>query len=397
MEFRDLKKQYEVLKKDIDRAMTEVAASGAFIMGDPVRELEQELADYVGVKHCLACANGTDALTLALKAIGVGKGDAVFVPDFTFFATAEVVSLEGATPVFVDVNPDTFNMDPKSLDDAVRSVHDNMTLRPRAVIAVDLFGQPADFAALRAITKREGMTLIEDGAQGFGGSIKMPKSNGEGYTVRRACSFGDIATTSFFPAKPVGCYGDGGAVFTNNDEWAALIASLRVHGKGSYKYDNVRIGLNSRLDTIQAAILRVKLKAFKDYELESVNKNAEYYTQLLGGMTRFLKKEIQITPPSVPQGYTSSWAQYTIRLSVPSGNGTFNREALMAKMKAKGIPTMVYYPTPMSKQTAFKEVHSFALTPHAEELSKSVLSLPMHPYLTREEVRTVAEHLINCL
>lgn len=397
MEFRDLKKQYEVLKKDIDRAMTEVAASGAFIMGDPVRELEQELADYVGVKHCLACANGTDALTLALKAIGVGKGDAVFVPDFTFFATAEVVSLEGATPVFVDVNPDTFNMDPKSLDDAVRSVHDNMTLRPRAVIAVDLFGQPADFAALRAITKREGMTLIEDGAQGFGGSIKMPKSNGEGYTVRRACSFGDIATTSFFPAKPVGCYGDGGAVFTNNDEWAALIASLRVHGKGSYKYDNVRIGLNSRLDTIQAAILRVKLRAFKEYELEAVNKIAEYYTQLLGGMTRFLKKEIQITPPSVPQGYTSSWAQYTIRLSVPSGNGTFNREALMAKMKAKGIPTMVYYPTPMSKQTAFKEVHSFALTPHAEELSKSVLSLPMHPYLTREEVRTVAEQLINCL
>ena len=397
MEFRDLKKQYEVLKKDIDRAMTEVAASGAFIMGDPVRELEQELADYVGVKHCLACANGTDALTLALKAIGVGKGDAVFVPDFTFFATAEVVSLEGATPVFVDVNPDTFNMDPKSLDDAVRSVHDNMTLRPRAVIAVDLFGQPADFAALRAITKREGMTLIEDGAQGFGGSIKMPKSNGEGYTVRRACSFGDISTTSFFPAKPVGCYGDGGAVFTNNDEWAALIASLRVHGKGSYKYDNVRIGLNSRLDTIQAAILRVKLKAFKEYELDAVNKIAEYYTQLLGGMTRFLKKEIQITPPSVPQGYTSSWAQYTIRLSVPSGNGTFNREALMAKMKAKGIPTMVYYPTPMSKQTAFKEVHSFALTPHAEELSKSVLSLPMHPYLTREEVRTVAEQLINCL
>lgn len=397
MEFRNLKKQYEVLKEDIDRAMTEVAASGAFIMGDPVRELEQELADYVGVKHCLACANGTDALTLALKAIGVGKGDAVFVPDFTFFATAEVVSLEGATPVFVDVNPDTFNMDPKSLDDAVRSVHDNMTLRPRAVIAVDLFGQPADFAALRAITKREGMALIEDGAQGFGGSIKMPNANGEGYTVHRACSFGDISTTSFFPAKPVGCYGDGGAVFTNNDEWASLIASLRVHGKGSYKYDNVRIGLNSRLDTIQAAILRVKLKAFKEYELEAVNKIAEYYTQLLGGMTRFLKKEIQITPPTVPAGYTSSWAQYTIRLSVPSGNGTFNREALMAKMKAKGIPTMVYYPTPMSKQTAFKEVHSFALTPRAEELSKSVLSLPMHPYLTREEVRTVAEQLINCL
>lgn len=397
MEFRDLKQQYAALKQDIDRAMTEVAASGAFIMGNPVRELEAELADYVGVKHCLACANGTDALTLALKALGVGKGDAVFVPDFTFFASAEVVSLEGATPVFVDVDPRTFNMDAKSLDDAVRSVHDNMTLRPKAVIAVDLFGLPADFTAIRAITKREGMFLIEDGAQGFGGSIKLPKPDGDGFVVRRACSFGDISTTSFFPAKPLGCYGDGGAVFTNNDEWAALIESYRVHGKGSYKYDNVRIGLNSRLDTLQAAILRVKFKAFKEHELADVNRNADYYTQLITGMTRFIRKEIQITPPYIPAGFSSSWAQYTIQLSVPSGNGTFNREVLQAKLKAKGIPTMVYYPTPMSGQTAFKEVHSFALTPNALNLSKSVLSLPMHPYLTREEIRTVAEQLINCI
>ena len=374
MEFRDLKKQYAALKQDIDRAMTEVAASGAFIMGNPVRELEAELAEYVGVKHCLACANGTDALTLALKALGVGKGDAVFVPDFTFFASAEVVSL--------------------SLDDAIRSVHDHMTLRPKAVIAVDLFGLPADFTAIRAITKREGMYLIEDGAQGFGGSIKLPKPDGDGFMVRRACSFGDISTTSFFPAKPLGCYGDGGAVFTDNDEWAALIESYRVHGKGSYKYDNVRIGLNSRLDTLQAAILRVKFKAFKEHELADVNRNAEYYTQLISGMTRFISKEIQITPPYIPAGFSSSWAQYTIQLSVPSGNGTFNREVLQAKLKAKGIPTMVYYPTPMSGQTAFKEVHSFALTPHAHTLSKSVLSLPMHPYLTREEIRTVAEQLI---
>ena len=394
MEFRDLKKQYAALKQDIDRAMTEVAASGAFIMGNPVRELEAELAEYVGVKHCLACANGTDALTLALKALGVGKGDAVFVPDFTFFASAEVVSLEGATPVFVDVDPRTFNMDAKSLDDAIRSVHDHMPLRPKAVIAVDLFGLPADFTAIRAITKREGMYLIEDGAQGFGGSIKLPKPDGEGFVVRRACSFGDISTTSFFPAKPLGCYGDGGAVFTDNDEWAALIESYRVHGKGSYKYDNVRIGLNSRLDTLQAAILRVKFKAFKEHELADVNRNAEYYTQLISGMTRFISKEIQITPPYIPAGFSSSWAQYTIQLSVPSGNGTFNREVLQAKLKAKGIPTMVYYPTPMSGQTAFKEVHSFALTPHAHTLSKSVLSLPMHPYLTREEIRTVAEQLI---
>jgi dTDP-4-amino-4,6-dideoxygalactose transaminase len=394
MEFRDLKKQYQMLKGDIDQAMADVAASGAFIMGSPVKELEQELAEYVGVKHCIACANGTDALTLALKALGIGKGDAVFVPDFTFFATAEVVALEGATPVFVDVDPRTFNMDPKSLDDAIRSVHDHMTLRPKAVIAVDLFGQPANYPELRIITKREGMFLIEDGAQGFGGSIRLPKPSGEGYMVKRACSFGDISTTSFFPAKPLGCYGDGGAVFTDNDEWAELLASYRVHGKGSHKYDNVRIGLNSRLDTMQAAILRVKFKAFKEHELADVNKAAEYYNQLLGGMTKFLRKEIRITTPYVPEGYGSSWAQYTIQLSVPSGEGTFNREALQAKLKAKGIPTMVYYPTPMSAQTAFKEYHNFALTPNAERLSKSVLSLPMHPYLTREEVRSVVEGLI---
>ena len=397
MEFRDLKKQYQLLKGDIDKAMCDVAASGAYIMGNAVKELEQELADYVGVKHCIACANGTDALTLALKTLGVGKGDAVFVPDFTFFATAEVVALEGATPVFVDVDPETFNMDPKSLDDAIRSVHDHMTLRPKAVIAVDLFGQPANYPALRAITKREGMFLIEDGAQGFGGSIRLPKPSGEGTYVKRACSFGDISTTSFFPAKPLGCYGDGGAVFTDNDEWAAMVASYRVHGKVSHKYDNVRIGLNSRLDTMQAAILRVKLKAFQDYELADVNRVAEYYGQLLDGMTKFLKKEIRIATPTVPAGFTSSWAQYTIQLSVPSGEGTFNREVLQAKMKAKGIPTMVYYPTPMSAQTAFKECHSFALTPNAERLAKSVLSLPMHPYLTREEVRSVVEGLIYSL
>lgn len=397
MEFRDLKQQYQVLKTDIDQAMTDVATSGAFIMGSPVKELEKDLAEYVGVKHCLTCANGTDALTLALKALNIGKGDAVFVPDFTFFASAEVVSLEGATPIFVDVDPYTFNIDCKSLEEAISAVRDDMTMRPKAVIAVDLFGQPADFPHLRQIAKREGMVIIEDGAQGFGGSIRMPKADGNGFFAQRACSFGDIATTSFFPAKPLGCYGDGGAVFTNNDEWAALIESYRVHGKGSYKYDNVRIGLNSRLDTLQAAILRVKFKAFKDYELANVNKSAEYYDQLIHGMTRFSKKEIQIDTPFIPNNFTSSWAQYTIRLSVPSGNGTFNREALQAKLKAKGIPTMVYYPTPMSRQTAFKDIHRFVETDNAVTLSQSVLSLPMHPYLTREEVRTVVESLINAL
>ncbi len=234
MEFRDLKRQYRHLKADIDQAMVDVAASGGYIMGGPVKVLERELADYVGVRHCLSCGNGTDALTLALKAWGIGKGDAVFVPDFTFFASAEVIALEGATPVFVDVDPKTYNIDLDSLEQALAAVKAEGRLQPKVVIAVDLFGLPANHIELRAIAEREHLYILEDGAQGFGGSIDS----------RRACSFGDIATTSFFPAKPLGCYGDGGAVFTNNDEWAQLIESYRVHGKGSDKYDNVRIGLN---------------------------------------------------------------------------------------------------------------------------------------------------------
>ena len=391
MEFRDLKKQYQILKADIDQAMVDVATSGAYIMGSPVKELEKELAEYVGVKHCLTCANGTDALTLALKALGIGKGDAVFVPDFTFFASAEVVALEGATPIFVDVDPYTFNIDPRSLEEALDYVRSDFELRPKAVIAVDLFGLPADYDKLREITKAHHLYLIEDGAQGFGGSIRHGKE------IQRACSFGDISTTSFFPAKPLGCYGDGGAVFTDSDEWADLIESYRVHGKGSCKYDNVRIGMNSRLDTLQAAILRVKLQAFRDHELTDVNKVAEYYTQVLNGITRFSRKEIQVTTPYIPDGFMSSWAQYTLQLTVPSGNGTVNREALQAKLKALGIPTMVYYPKPMSRQTAFKGLHAYVNTPNAEHLAQSVLSLPMHPYLTREEVRHVAEKLVGVL
>lgn len=397
MEFRDLKQQYQVLKADIDKAMIDAATSGAYIMGAPVKELEQQLAEYVGVKHCSTCANGTDALTLALKAWGIGRGDAVFVPDFTFFASAEVVALEGATPVFVDVDPNTFNIDCRSLEAAIRAVRDNMNLRPRVIVAVDLFGLPANHMELREIAKREGLYILEDGAQGFGGSIRTPREDGKGFVIHRACSFGDISTTSFFPAKPVGCYGDGGAVFTDNDEWAALIESYRVHGKGQCKYDNVRIGMNSRLDTIQAAILQVKLRAFREHELTDVNRIAEYYTQLINGMTKFSKHKIQIITPTVPENYESSWAQYTIRLTVPSGEGSVNREALQAKLKAKGIPSMVYYPTPMSRQTAFKECHRFIETPNAHELSECVLSLPMHPYLTREAARSVIEALISSL
>ncbi len=409
MEFRDLKQQYRVLREDMDRAILDAVASGAYIMGPQVRELENQLAEYVGVKHCLTCANGTDALTLALKAWGIGPEDAVFVPDFTFFSSAEVVSLEGATPVFVDVHEETFNMDAEDLDRAIKQVLAEGRLQPRAIVAVDLFGLPADYKAIRAVADKYGLLILEDGAQGFGGSV-IPSEAKES----RACSFGDISTTSFFPAKPVGCYGDGGAVFTDNDEWASLIESYRVHGKGQFKYDNVRIGLNSRLDTVQAAVLQVKLKAFADYELDAVNAAAERYTSLLGDV---------VATPVIPDGYRSSWAQYTIRLKDRT-----QRDGLQAHLKSLGIPSMVYYPKPMHLQTAFadfstrpsglgrndKEVDclgrndSVSLSfraksrnldhcPVATSLCDRVLSLPMHPYLTEEQIQTVCNAIIDYL
>ena len=381
MQFRDLKKQYQVLKEDMDKAMLEAVASGAYIMGPQLKELEKQLAEYVGVKHCLTCANGTDALTLALKAWGIGPGDAVFVPDFTFFSSAEVVPLEGAEPVFVDVCEETFNLDAADLERAVKEVLADGRLRPRVVVAVDLFGLPADYKAIRAVADKYGLLILEDGAQGFGGSIDG----------KRACSFGDIATTSFFPAKPVGCYGDGGAVFTDNDEWAALIESYRVHGKGQFKYDNVRIGMNSRLDTVQAAVLQVKLKAFDEYELGDINLAALQYTRRL--------KDIVATPV-IPEGFLSSWAQYTIRLRDKA-----QRDALQAALKAEGIPSMVYYPKPMHLQTAFASL-SFRARPQAESrnlcpvatsLCDRVLSLPMHPYLTAEQIDTVCNAIRKAL
>ena len=404
MEFRDLKKQYQVLREEMDQAVLGAMASGAYIMGPQVRELEQQLAEYVGVKHCLTCANGTDALTLALKAWGIGPGDAVFVPDFTFFSSAEVVPLEGATPVFVDVCEETFNIDAADLERAVKEVLAEGRLRPRVIVAVDLFGLPADYQAVRAVADRYGLLVLEDGAQGFGGTIQMANQVGHDDTVisgtshvmagcdrpsKRACSFGDIATTSFFPAKPLGCYGDGGAVFTDNDEWAALINSYRVHGKGTFKYDNVRIGLNSRLDTVQAAVLQAKLKAFAEYELDDINAAAEKYTERL--------KDIVATPV-IPTGFRSSWAQYTIKLKDAA-----QRDALQAALKAEGIPSMVYYPKPLHLQTAFAQTPDQVgsdgrdvipgstgnLCPVATSLCSRVLSLPLHPYITEEQIDTV--------
>lgn len=374
MEFRDLKKQYQVLKNEIDAKVQSVFADSHYISGAEVAELEKRLADYVGVKHCITCANGTDALTLALKAWGIGKGDAVFVPDFTFFSSGECPAGEGATCVFVDVDECTYNIDPKKLEEAILRVRQEGSYTPKVVVAVDLFGLPADYDAIRPICKKYGLLLLEDGAQGFGGAL-----NG-----RRACSFGDISTTSFFPAKPLGCYGDGGAVFTDNDAWAALIRSYAVHGKsGDDKYNNIRLGLNSRLDTVQAAILHVKLNAFEEYEVADINKVAAFYNEEFGraGLAE------RLVLPKVPGGFTSSWAQYTVQL--PAGT---DRTALQKHLKSEGIPSMVYYMKPMHAQGAFAGTDSAtADCPVTERLCKSVLSLPLHPYMTEQDIKSVVK------
>lgn len=362
MQFRDLQKQYQILKPEMDKAISRVLTDGNFISGGQVSELEDRLAAYVGVKHCITCGNGTDALTLALMVWDIGPGDAVFVPDFTFFASGETPAYEGATPVFVDVEEDTFNMSPESLEDALLKVKEEGKLRPRVIVAVDLFGQPADYTRIRQIAEKYDLLILEDGAQGFGGKI------GE----QRACSFGDISTTSFFPAKPLGCYGDGGAVFTDNDEWAALLRSYRVHGKGADKYDNIRIGMNSRLDTLQAAVLQVKMTAFEENELMAVNRAADRYTKELGEVVK---------TPKVGENFFSSWAQYSILLKNEE-----ERDGLQARLKGKGIPSMVYYPKPMSRQGAFQGMDCVKTDLSVTaDLCKRVLALPMHPYITEEE------------
>ena len=376
MEFRDLKKQYEILKDDIDRSSVSVCSGAQFISGQQVRELEEQLASYVGVKHCITCANGTDAITLAIKAWGLGEGDAVFVPDFTFFSSGECPAGEDCTCVFVDVDPETYNIDPDKLEGAIKRVLSDGECNPRAVVAVDLFGQPADYGRIRGICDKYDLLLLEDCAQGFGGSI-------EG---RRACSFGDISTTSFFPAKPLGCYGDGGAIFTDNDEWAALLRSLAVHGKsGNDKYNNIRLGLNSRLDTLQAAILLVKFKAFCDYELKDINEVAATYAEEFSRLG--LDKVIKL--PTVREGFYSSWAQYTIQLPE-----SVDRSTLQAKLKESDIPTMVYYMKPMHRQGAFENTYSAkADCPITDKLCSSVLSLPIHPYMTKENISAVVEEI----
>lgn len=354
MHFIDLAAQYKHLKHRIDKRIHEVLDHGQYIMGKEVFELEERLADYVGVKHCISCANGTDALTLAMMVLDIKAGDAVFCPTFTFFATAETIAYQHATPVFVDSDEDTFNICPRNLEAQIQKVIAEGQLRPKAIIAVDLFGLPANYPAIEQIAKKYDLKIIEDAAQGFGGEI-----NG-----KRACSFGDIATTSFFPAKPLGCYGDGGALFTDNEEYAALLRSYRVHGKGADKYDNVRIGVNSRLDTIQAAILIEKLIEFP-LELQQRNFFAQQYSEKYCDLYK---------TPEIPENYLSSWAQYTLRSDT--------READMAGFKEQGIPTVIYYGTCMHQQTAFNYLNCDDNEyPIATMLASQVFSLPMHPYL----------------
>jgi dTDP-4-amino-4,6-dideoxygalactose transaminase len=359
MQFIDLQAQYQHLKSKIDKRISTVLNHGKYIMGPEVQELEQALAHYVGVKHAVTCGNGTDALSLSLMVLGIKEGDAVFCPTFTFFATAEVISFANATPIFVDSNEQNFNICPDDLEKQIQKVIREGNVTPKAIIAVDLFGLPANYVKIEAIAKKYNLKLIEDAAQGFGGSITDEQGN-----TKKAGSFGDIATTSFFPAKPLGCYGDGGAVFTNNDEYAELLRSYRVHGKGSDKYDNVRIGMNSRLDTIQAAILLEKLAAFPQ-ELINRNKAAANYENSFASLYK---------TPQVPTGYESSWAQYTLLSD--------NREAVMAQFKAQGIPTVIYYATCMHQQSVYANLgYQEGDFPVAEKLCKQVFSLPMHPYL----------------
>ncbi|MHB1484459.1 MAG: DegT/DnrJ/EryC1/StrS family aminotransferase [Saccharofermentanales bacterium] len=366
MQFRDLQTQYKQHKNEIDSAIQNVLLNANFIGGNEVNELEIQLADFVGIKHCITCANGTEAMTMVMMSWGIGKGDAVFVPDFTFFSTGEIVSFRGATPVFVDVEKTTFNMDPVKLEYAIKTVIKEGKLVPKVIIPVDLFGLPANHFEIKKIAKKYNLLILEDGAQGFGGNINS----------QRVCSFGDASTTSFFPAKPLGCYGDGGAIFTNNDELANLLKSLKVHGKGSNKYDNIRIGVNSRLDTIQAAILQVKLKALIHHELDDVNRISSKYNERLKGI---------VETPIIPDGFYSSYAQYTIRMQ-----NKVQRDKLQINLKEKGIPSMIYYSKPMHLQIAFSSLsfddNDFKVT---NELCDTVLSLPMHPYLKEEEINFI--------
>lgn len=371
MQFIDLNEQYSRLKIEIDNNINKVLKHGIFIMGSEVNELEYKLAKYLGVKHAVTCSSGTDALLMPLMAWNIGPGDAVFTTTFTFIATAEAIRMLGATPIFVDIDENTFNISIESLEDKIEKTIRNGRLIPKAIIPVDLFGLPADYDKLQNIAKKYGLRVLEDAAQGFGGI----------YMGKKAGSFGDAAATSFFPAKPLGCYGDGGAVFTDDDELADKLRSIRVHGQGKNKYDNIRIGINGRLDTMQAAILLVKLNVFNE-ELEKRNEIAKMYTSGLEDIIR---------TPLVPEGFYSSWAQYSVM-----ANDSREREEIRSKLKIHGIPTAIYYPIPLHLQTVFSDLgYNEGDFPISEDVSRRIFSIPMHPYLNEERVSRIIEAVVS--
>lgn len=381
--FVDLKSQYAMIQSDVETAVLSVLRGGQYIQGPEVLELEGRLSAFTGTRHAVSCASGTDALVIALMALGVGAGDAVFVPTFTFMATAEAVALVGAVPIFVDIDPDTFNIDPVALSHTIRALRDCdgasaalprlskaelRELTPRAVIAVDLFGLPADYSRINDLAEAEGLVVIEDAAQSFGASV-----NG-----KRAGALAPIACTSFFPAKPLGCYGDGGAIFTDDDDLAEKFRSIRVHGQGHDRYENVRIGLTGRLDTIQAAVLLQKLKVFEG-EFEKRDWAADLYSTLLS------EAGVDVEWTRVPIGSRSAWAQYTLKARDREA-----REALRTKLEDAQVPSVIYYPKPLHLQSAFGALgYTEGDFPHSEDCCSRVFSLPMHPYLTPEVVQQV--------
>lgn len=377
MDFIDLKTQQKRIKERLDANIQEVLAHGNYIMGPEVKELEKKLAAYTGVKHAVGCASGTDALLMALMAFGVGPGDAIFTSPFTFIATAEVIGLLGATPIFVDIDPKTYNIDPEKLGKAVHAVKSNdpsiyplpknpkpskVKFSARGIIPVDLFGLPADYNAINALARAHGLFVIEDAAQSFGAE----------YKGKKACALAEVACTSFFPAKPLGGYGDGGMCFTDNDEIAVVLDSIRVHGKGSHKYDNARIGINGRLDTLQAAILLAKFDIFPE-EVQLRQAVADRYAAMLDGASAGL--------PHIPQDGLSVWAQYSLL-----AENEAQRTVYINRLKAAGIPSAIYYPTPLHMQTAFSYLGYLPGTfPVSEDVAKRIFSLPMHPYLTESD------------
>lgn len=369
--FIDLQAQYARIADTVEQRVLKVLRSGQYILGPEVTELESRLAQFAGVRHCVSCASGTDALQIALMAQGVGPGDAVFVPTFTFVATAEVVSLVGATPIFVDIDPLSFNLKPGALEKAIQAVRSNdaashvlprngTKLRPRGIIPVDLFGQPADYARINAIAATHGLFVIEDAAQSFGAAS----------AAGRAGKLAQVACASFFPAKPLGCAGDGGALFTDDDAQAELFRSVRVHGQGSDRYENVRLGLTGRLDSIQAAVLLAKLDIFID-ELAARDRIAARYSHSIS------VRGLGLTTPYVAAGMSSAWAQYSIL-----ARDSTHRAACQESLKSAGVPSMIYYPKPLHLQTVFSGLgYRPGDFPVAEDCAARILSLPMHPYL----------------